>query len=84
VGRDVLDDLVDSGDLEAGVVASMPVFPVPVGGQMQLVWTADAAADSGIASFGDNVNGQATVTCVGPLLGAASRVPAATHTRCAP
>jgi hypothetical protein len=87
VGRDVLDDLVDSGDLDPSIIASMPLFPVPFGpgpDQVQLVWTADAAADSGIGSFPDSVNLQATVTCVGSLKGAAVSVPAAKHTRCAP
>jgi len=46
VGLDVLEDLVDSGDLDAGVIANMPVFQVSLTGpdtSGSLEWTPGAA-----------------------------------------
>jgi hypothetical protein len=58
VGLDVLNDLVASGDLDAGVVQAMPTYTV---GPM-LTWTPAAAAASGIG-FADPSSNQ-PVTCV--------------------
>ena len=60
IGLDVLDDLVDSGDLDPSVVAKMPTFDVslqgPIGPGLAppggLVWTPDA--DGG--TYVDNTN----------------------------
>ncbi len=72
VGLDVLNDLVASHDLDPGIVAAMPTFPVAFGHvadgslQQQLVWTAQAAADAGIPPFVDTKDNH-TVTCVGTM-----------------
>jgi hypothetical protein len=88
VGLDVLSDLVASHDLDPGVVAAMPTFPVAFGylpdgtPQQQLVWTAQAAADAGIPPFVDTKDNH-TVTCVGTMA-QPSPNPAPNHTRCSP
>jgi hypothetical protein len=80
IGIDVLNDLVDSGDLDAGFVASLPPsidvpFVLPDGGtDTTLTWTAAAAAAAGIDLQ------TAKNACVGTLTTAASQYPAATHT----
>jgi hypothetical protein len=56
IGLDVLDDLVDGGDLDAGVAAAIPTFDVtPV-----LTWTAAEATAEGLTYV---ENGE-PVTCV--------------------
>jgi hypothetical protein len=76
VGLDVLDDLVQSGDLDAGVKAAMPTFSLA---GTTLEWTAAAATikylDQGLP-----------VLCVssGLVTGASTATPAAEHTLCKP
>jgi hypothetical protein len=86
IGIDVLNDLVDSGDLDAGVIAALPPpidIPLNTDGSTTLVWTAAAAADSGVPQF--NLPGGPT-TCVGTLTSAAAQSAAPTHTnpQCSP
>ncbi len=90
IGRDVLDNLVDSGDLDPSVAAAMPTFPVSLMGSpvdTELVWTPAAAADSGVAPFVDPFGslGGRTDTCVGtlPSPGTATTL-APGHAKCAP
>jgi hypothetical protein len=90
VGADVLGSLVDSGDLDPSVAATMPKLPVPLAIQQpdagvissQLEWTAAAAADGGIQPFMDPYDNR-LVTCVGTLPGPSPNL-AQGHTRCAP
>ncbi len=48
VGLDVLNDLVASGDLDAGFVQAMPTYTV----ENQLVWTLAAAQNTGLTGNG--------------------------------
>jgi hypothetical protein len=89
VGSDVLADLVDSGDLDPAIAASMPRFPVPVGMQTmdgapptQLEWTPQAAADAGVLYATVDFDGT-PAQCVGALP-TPSAHPAIGHTKCAP
>ena len=82
VGVDVLDDLVQSNDLDAAVVDAMPTFDVPLTGPggADLEWTTATAtlvtmADDGtpercVATNGFNVGAQQTL--------------ATNHTKCSP
>jgi hypothetical protein len=72
IGLDVLNDLVDSGDLDAGVIAAVPTFDVSLvgpSGPAMLEWTAEAVADAGAAApmpFVDQKDSVgAATTCVG-------------------
>jgi hypothetical protein len=77
IGIDVLNDLVDSGDLDAGVIAALPPpIDIPLGtvASSTLTWTAEAAMEAGApAPFGN-------ATCVGTLAVPGSPVSAPTHT----
>jgi hypothetical protein len=90
VGTDVLDDLVDSGDLNPSVAAAMPTFPVPLavqipdsGASTELVWTVANAADSGVQAFADSYD-QTITTCVGSLPVPTANNPAPGHKMCSP
>jgi hypothetical protein len=86
IGLDVLNELVATHDLDPGVVAAMPTFPVPLGQgpqQQQLVWTRQAAATSGIPSYPDAVD-RTLVSCVGTLPNPAVQAPATRLRRCSP
>jgi hypothetical protein len=78
IGADVLQDLVDSGDLDASVAASMGtlVFPEPI-----LTWTPATATQM----YTDEVTNH-PVACVGDtaLNVTADKVPAVNHTMCKP
>jgi hypothetical protein len=81
VGLDVLSDLVDSGDLEAGVLANMPVFQVSLSGPDtagSLQWTPDAAR------YGNDPIDGTPLTCFSPMLANIEGAPATNHTRCSP
>jgi hypothetical protein len=83
IGIDVLNDLVDSGDLDAGLIAALPPpidIPLGAGASNTLTWTAEAAMEAGApAPFGNT-------TCVGTLAVPAARYAAPTHTNplCSP
>jgi hypothetical protein len=76
VGLDVLDDLIQSGDLDPSVKARMPTYDL---GGTTLTWTAATATikypDQGLP-----------VSCVtsGLSTGASTAVPAPAHTNCSP
>ena len=75
VGLDVLDDLVSTGDLDAGIASAMPVLDVtPL-----VTWTAATA------TLTYQENGQ-PVACVSPsnLNVAADKTPAVNHMNCSP
>jgi hypothetical protein len=75
VGLDVLDDLVTTGDLDAGIAAAMPTFDVtPL-----ITWTPAAAT---LSYQEDGM----PVACVSPsnLNVAADKNPAPTRTNCSP
>jgi hypothetical protein len=83
VGIDVLSDLVDSGDLDGGVIAAMPTFDVPLAGPTlpaQMEWTPEAALLSYAADDGT------TATCVAtPDFNVAAMLTLATnHATCTP
>jgi hypothetical protein len=81
VGLDVLNDLVASGDLDAGVLAAIPVFQVSLTGPDTaglLEWTPDAAAPQGPDPY-DNT----PLTCVSTLANIAGQL-ATNHTLCSP
>jgi hypothetical protein len=81
VGLDVLGDLVDSGDLEAGVIGNMPVFQVSLTGPDtagSLEWTPDAAG-----GFGSDPYDNTPLTCVTTLANIAGAL-ATNHTQCSP
>lgn len=56
VGDDLLNDLVQSGDLSAEIVQKMPIFDIDLGAGQELVWTQDDIngryIENGILSFG--------------------------------
>jgi hypothetical protein len=75
VGLDVLDDLVSTGDLDAGIAAAMPILDVtPL-----VTWTAATA------TLTYQEDGQ-PVACVSPsnLNVAADKTPATNHMKCSP
>jgi hypothetical protein len=76
VGLDVLDDLIQSGDLDPAVKARMPSYVL---GGTDLEWTAEAATIKYVEQ------GQ-PVLCVtkGLSTGANAAVPAPEHTKCGP
>jgi hypothetical protein len=76
VGLDVLDDLIQSGDLDPSVKALMPTFDLAGG---TLTWTAATAT----IKYPDQGE---PVTCVssGLTMGASTATPAPAHQRCSP
>jgi hypothetical protein len=78
IGLDVLDDLVASNDLDAGVASAMPTLQVtPL-----VTWTPAAAAAAKLAYEEGNI----LVSCVSPMnfnVGA-TKNPAQNHTLCSP
>jgi Cytochrome c554 and c-prime len=83
VGLDVLADLVDSGDLEAGVLGNMPVFQVSLNGpdtEGSLTWTPDASKPGYQFDPWDNTPS----TCVTPQLANIGGALATDHTLCSP
>ena len=86
VGLDVLADLVDSGDLDAGVIARMPVFQVSLSGPDttgSLTWT--STSDAAVPGYqNDPFGGDNTPsTCVTTLANIAGQQ-ATNHTLCSP
>lgn len=77
VGTDVLNDLIASGDLDAGVAAVMPT--IPVGGMLE--WTSAAATKTYIDRTTGGTVFCATNTNINIL---ADKFPAPVRTRCAP
>jgi len=87
IGLDVLNDLVSTGDLDAGFVAALPPpIDIPLGNPLPgdttptnpiLTWTAAAAADGGIAPF--TIGDQGMTTCVGSLPIPAQQTAADSH-----
>ena len=76
VGIDVIDDLVDGGDLDAGIVANMPTWDVvPL-----VTWTPSTAT----LTYADEL--QQPVTCVAPVPFnvAADKFPATANAGCSP
>lgn len=84
VGLDVLQDLISTGDLDAGILDAMPTYDIPLAGPTlpaQMEWTAEAAqaltylADDGTLA-----------TCVAtPDFNVSSMLTLATnHTTCSP
>jgi hypothetical protein len=75
VGLDVLDDLISTGDLDAGVRALVPTLDVGA----TVEWTPST-------TNGEYIENGLRVTCVSNtnLNVAATKVPAVNHTRCAP
>ena len=81
VGLDVLEDLVDSGDLDAGVIGNMPVFQVSLSGpdtSGSLEWTPATATQAGPDPY-DNT----PLTCVSTLANIEGAL-ATNHTLCSP
>jgi hypothetical protein len=81
VGLDVLSDLVDSGDLDAGVLGAMPVFQVSLTGPNTpglLEWTPGAATPEGNDPYD-----LTPLTCVSTLANIAGQL-ATNHTSCSP
>jgi hypothetical protein len=83
IGIDVLQDLVDSGDLDGGVVAAMPTFDVPLEGPTMpalVEWTSAAASLTYAADDGT------LATCVAtPGFNVSATLTLATnHTTCSP
>jgi len=77
VGTDVLNDLIGSGDLDAGIAAVMPT--IPVGGM--LTWTSAAATQTYI----DRVTGGTVFCATNTNINIqADKFPAPVRTRCAP
>jgi len=75
VGLDVLQDLVNSKDLDPSYIAQMPTLELP---EPMLTWTAATAN----ATY---VEGPNPVSCVTVALNvAADKVPADNHTKCSP
>ncbi len=89
VGLDVLDDLVQSGDLDPSIAPTMPTFDVSImgpGGPRQIEWTPEAASgDAGLQKFLDPFD-KTTVTCVGASTfnSAVPPAPAPTMPPCTP
>jgi hypothetical protein len=83
IGLDVLDDLVQTQDLDAGVALAMPTFDVPLTGPggADLEWTPSAAA--GLVTMSDDGTPETCVATAGFNV-AATQTLAANHTRCAP
>jgi hypothetical protein len=91
IGVDVLQDLVDSGDLDAGYLAVMPTHVV--GGTQTLVWTPAAAAAAGccgpaaptICRFNDPLtNGPVACVTQSGLNVCAQKFAATASSACAP
>jgi hypothetical protein len=93
IGTDVLQDLVDSGDLDAGYLDDMPVFTV--GRTASLEWTPAAMTSSSCPSangalatpceYPDPNDNTLSVYCVSPSLRVnTDHTPAPHHTRCSP
>jgi hypothetical protein len=76
VGLDVLDDLIDGGDLDAGVKAAMPTFDLA---GTTLEWTAATVTNN-------YVEDGLPVACVsaGLSTGGVGANPAPMHTKCSP
>ncbi len=84
VGLDVLADLVDSGDLDAGVIASMPVFQVSLTGPGTagtLEWKPDASTL--VPGYQNDPWDNTQSTCVSSLANIAGAL-ASNHTKCLP
>jgi hypothetical protein len=84
IGLDVLQDLITSQDLDAGILDAMPTYDVPIAGPTlpaQMEWTAQAAA--GLSYPADDGT---QATCVAtPDFNVASMLTLATnHTTCSP
>ncbi len=92
IGIDVLNDLVSTGDLDAGLVADLPPpidIPLGFGEPTTLTWTAsaaEAAADAGAVMPYLDTNEGREATCVGSLSIPANQYPAPSHTnaKCSP
>ncbi len=85
IGLDVLNDLVSTNDLDPGLVAGLPPpldIPLGIDSPDTLLWTAQGASGSGVASYADPVDGT-QVTCVGTLPNPAAQFPAPTHSHAA-
>jgi hypothetical protein len=84
VGIDVLQDLVASQDLDAGVIAAMPTFDVSLAGPTQpaqLEWTPSAAAS--LTYLADDGT-QATCVATPGFNVSAMQTLANNHTTCSP
>jgi hypothetical protein len=86
VGLDVLDDLVQTGDLDPALRAAMPTYDIsfsPDADAPLLEWT---AADVSMANLRWLEDADGTpVYCVSPsALNLQTRTPAVNHTKCAP
>lgn len=84
VGIDVLEDLIGSQDLDAGIIPEMPTYDVPLAGPTlpaQMVWTAQAAA-----ALTYPADDGTLATCVAtPDFNVSSMLTLATnHTTCSP
>jgi hypothetical protein len=87
IGIDVLNNLVASGDLDAGIIAQMPTLEVPLpnlgvdgGMSLYLEWTPEAAKAEG--NLADPTHAEGPMTCVSTnifnfLAGAAMNPPTA-------
>jgi len=80
VGLEVLDDLVESGDLDPAVRDAMPTFDLAMGGETVLEWTSDAVNGQ---YFEDGLFPVQCVTHTN-LNVVADKVPAAERASCAP
>ncbi|MGO9838706.1 MAG: multiheme c-type cytochrome [Polyangiaceae bacterium] len=88
IGIDVLNDLASTGDLDAGLIATLPPpldIPLGEGEPTLLTWTAAAAEDGGVMGYPDPNEGVPT-TCVGSLPNPVLQFVAPTHTnpKCTP
>jgi len=86
VGLDVLDDLIQSGDLDPSVRSSMPTYDIsfsPTVDMPLLEWTAANISMANLRWFEDS---DATpVYCVSPSgLNVQTRTPAMNHVKCSP
>jgi len=81
MGYDVIDDLVASGDLDGAVRDKLQIHDV-----FSMEWTADAVAPSNPNKFTDADTALTAYCASNPagFSGAADKVPAVNHTKCAP
>jgi hypothetical protein len=82
IGLDVLEDLIQSNDLDASILDAMPTFDVPLTGPggPDLVWTADAAT---LVTMSDDGTPERCVATNGFNI-AAQQTLATNHTMCTP
>jgi len=81
MGLEVLDELVESGDLAADVASRMPTYEVDLGDGPILEWTAETADQQYID---EDINQPAQCISLTNLNAGADKVPAVNHSACQP